>query len=479
MTVPLNYTTNYFRQTAFNYIWDVALLEWVPSTAATATGGAGDASAANQVTQITRATTANTLLTSIDGKLTSPLHVDDNAGSLTVDGTFWQATQPVSAVSLPLPTGASTSGKQDTLLTELQLKADLTETQPVSVQNIPHVIVDSIPAGGSGLTDTELRASDVKVTLDGEVVPVTGTFWQATQPVSGPIDVTQATASSLKTELWSGAKGTSTPLVLTALPLDSNQNGVITFTYQAGSWNITSITNPVAVTGTFWQAAQPITDNAGSLTVDGTVALSAGAAVIGHVIADTGSTTAVTGNVTVIQGTGSNLHTVLDSGTLSTITNVVHVDDNTGSLTIDNANLDVALSTRLKPADTLTGVTTVGTITNVVHVDDNAGSLTVDGSISVTKTDLTPSAPTVAAIAITTGQAVAAAATRKGLILRNLSTSGQRISLGFGSSAVLDSGITLYPQDVFCMEEYDFDTGAVNAISSAASGSLAIQEYLT
>ncbi len=43
-------------------------------------------------------------------------------------------TQPVSAASLPLPTGAATSAKQDLLLTELQLKADLTETQPVSQQ---------------------------------------------------------------------------------------------------------------------------------------------------------------------------------------------------------------------------------------------------------------------------------------------------------------------------------------------------------
>lgn len=71
--------------------------------------------------------------------------------------------------------------------------------------------------------------------------------------------------------------------------------------------------------------------------------------------------------------------------TVGTITNVVHVDDNAGSLTIDNANLDVALSTRLKPADTLAAVTTVGTITNVVHVDDNAGSLTVDGTVAATQ----------------------------------------------------------------------------------------------
>lgn len=71
---------------------------------------------------------------------------------------------------------------------------------------------------------------------------------------------------------------------------------------------------------------------------------------------------------------------------------VKHVDaipvtDNGGSLTVDGTffqatqpvsatNLDVALSTRLKAADTLAAVTS---ITNVVHIDDNAGSITVDG----------------------------------------------------------------------------------------------------
>lgn len=52
----------------------------------------------------------------------------------------------------------------------------------------------------------------------------------------------------------------------------------------------------------------------------------------------------------------------------------------------DTSNLDVALSTRLKPSDTLAGVTTVGTITNVVHVDDNGGSITVDGAVTVSGT---------------------------------------------------------------------------------------------
>lgn len=39
---------------------------------------------------------------------------------------------PISAAALPLPAGAATSGSQALLLTELKLKADLTETQPVA-----------------------------------------------------------------------------------------------------------------------------------------------------------------------------------------------------------------------------------------------------------------------------------------------------------------------------------------------------------
>src|SRR6185503_5030121 len=73
-------------------------------------------------------------------------------------------------------------------------------------------------------------------------------------------------------------------------------------------------------------ATFPVTDNGGSLTVDG--------------------------SVTVTQGTGTNLHTVIDSGTVSTITNVVHIDDNSSTISID----------------------------------DGAGSITVDGTVAVSGT---------------------------------------------------------------------------------------------
>jgi hypothetical protein len=65
-------------------------------------------------------TSGNASLTSIDTKLpsldggyvpvtikNSSIEISNDAGNpVPVSGTFWQATQPVSAVSLPLPTGS-------------------------------------------------------------------------------------------------------------------------------------------------------------------------------------------------------------------------------------------------------------------------------------------------------------------------------------------------------------------------------------
>jgi hypothetical protein len=120
----------------------------------TAIGGiavGGDATAANQVTEIGHLATIAGDTTSLDGK--------DFATQTTLAALLTELqlkadlteTQPVSAAALPLPTGAATEatlssldGKdfatQTTLaalLTELQAKADLAETQPVSLASQP------------------------------------------------------------------------------------------------------------------------------------------------------------------------------------------------------------------------------------------------------------------------------------------------------------------------------------------------------
>lgn len=91
-----------------------------------------------------------------------------------------------------------------------------------------------------------------------------------------------------------------------------------------------------------------------------------------------------------------------------------------------------------------------------------------------TKTALTPSAPTAATVGTSSAEVVASNVDRKGLVLTN--TSNNYISLGFGTSAILYSGITLSPWGVFVMDEYLFTTAQVTAIASAAASNLAIQE---
>src|SRR5262245_45892435 len=44
-----------------------------------------------------------------------PVVLASNQSAVPVSGTFWQATQPVSAASLPLPTGAATEATLSTL----------------------------------------------------------------------------------------------------------------------------------------------------------------------------------------------------------------------------------------------------------------------------------------------------------------------------------------------------------------------------
>jgi len=114
-------------------------------------------------------TSGNASLTSIDTKLpsldsgyvpvtikNSSIEISNDAGNpVPVSGTFWQATQPVSAVSLPLPTGAATAAQQPDFGTAGTPSPDVLTVQgisggePLSVDIIQPVITK--PASSSYL----------------------------------------------------------------------------------------------------------------------------------------------------------------------------------------------------------------------------------------------------------------------------------------------------------------------------------------
>lgn len=123
------------------------------------------------------------------------------------------------------------------------------------------VVVKNFPAGGSQVEVTNFPATQA-VSFSGSV-PVTGTFWQTTQPVSGPLTDTQLRAAAVPVSgtFWQSTQPVSGPLTdaqlrATAVPVSG------TF-WQAtqpisGSVSVSNFPSSQAVTGTFWQATQPV-----------------------------------------------------------------------------------------------------------------------------------------------------------------------------------------------------------------------------
>jgi hypothetical protein len=100
------------------------------------------------------------------------VNIADGGNSITVDGTFWQATQPVSLASVP--------------------SHPVTNAGTFAVQAAQSGTWNIGQLGGANVSmNTGVRdAGTQRVTIaTNDSVPVTGTFWPATQPVSGTVSV--------------------------------------------------------------------------------------------------------------------------------------------------------------------------------------------------------------------------------------------------------------------------------------------------
>lgn len=100
----------------------------------------------------------------------------------------------------------------------------------------------------SEATDANTQSLHSRIT--NASLPVTGTFWQATQPVSGPLTDTQLRASAVTVDVNDRAAR-----LLGHITVD---NATLAVT-QSGTWNVVT------------QTPVPVSDNAGSITVDAPV----------------------------------------------------------------------------------------------------------------------------------------------------------------------------------------------------------------
>lgn len=199
------------------------------------------------------------------------VNIQDGGNSITVDGTFWQVTQPVSIAASVAVTGP---------LTDAQLRAT-----PVPVSG-------TVSTGG--LTDTQLRATPVPVS--GTVTANAGTnlntsllALETTQTAGnvlvGAVNETAPASdtanSGLNGRLQRIAQRLSSLITAIGSPFQAGGSiGNTTFaSTQSGTWTVQpgNTANTTAWKVDASSVAVPITDNGGSLTVDngGTFAVQA------------------------------------------------------------------------------------------------------------------------------------------------------------------------------------------------------------
>lgn len=286
-------------------------------------------------------------------------------------------------------TGFATSAKQDTLLTELQLKADLTETQPVSLASVPtHAVTQS----GTWTVQPGNTANTTAWKVDGSAVtqPVSGTFWQATQPVSGTVTANMGTVTADPFGANADA-ASATGSISAKLRFIASTGIPITGTVTVGSHAVTNAgTFVVQENGAALTALQLI-DNAVSGAGFNITQMSGVAVSLNTGVRDTGTqrVTIATNDVVPVTFTGSTdvatqttLASLLTSSQL--IDDMIYTDDTSTHAT--GTSKGALIMGAATPTDTAVNANDIGAIgmTNnremYVSLRDNNGTATVSGS---------------------------------------------------------------------------------------------------
>jgi hypothetical protein len=270
--------------------------------------------------------------------LTDPLPAGSNTigkvdinGSVPVTGTFWQEVQPVSLTSLPaLPTGTNTIGNVGIVGTVPVSGTFWQSVQPISATSLPLPSNAAQETGGNLATiaartpalgqATKVNSTPVVLASDHSPIPVTGTFWQATQPVSiASLPALPAGSNNIGNVGVIGTVSVSgtfwqpvQPVSSTQLPAGLGQTTMVNSLPVV----IASNQSAIPVTGTFWQATQPV--SAASLPLPTGAATETTLAAVNTKLAGTIATsdthTGSTSYLAVRLTDGTNFYTANSSG---------------------------------------------------------------------------------------------------------------------------------------------------------------------
>lgn len=327
------------------------------------TPGTGDVVAADQVSDGTLGTCKVQYVKIMDGTIDGTAKAAVGTNGLKVDGS--SVTQPISAASLPLPTGAST----EATLASLNGKVTAVNTGAVTISA-------ALPAGTNVI---------------GHVIADSG----STTTVTGNVAVVQPTGTNLHTVVDSGTvtlSGTSTisgTVAVSNFPATQPVSGTITANAGAGTFAVSAVSLPLPA-GASTSALQTASNTSLS-SIDGKTpalgqALAAASVPVVLTAAQITTLTPLT-SITVTQATGANLHTVVDSGTItlsgtSPVSGTVIANiGTTGGLALDATLTGGAQKTKLVDG----AGTNLATISaaGALKIDGSAATQPVSGSVSV------------------------------------------------------------------------------------------------
>lgn len=294
------------------------------------------------------------------------VNVQDGGNSITVDGTFWQATQPVSAASLPLPAGAATS----------LIQTDGTQkTQVTSLPALPTGTnaIGKVDQGLGGASAWKVDGSAVTQPVSAAALPLpTGAATSALQTQPG-VDIGDVTvnnaAGAAAVNIQDGGNSITVDAVSLPLPTgaatETTLSAINTKTPALGQAAMVA-SSPVVIASN--QTVIPVNDNGGSLTVDGTVTANAGTGP--WPVTDNG------GSLTVDT---PQLPAALVGGRLDVVVGAALPAGTNNIGDVDVLSVPAPLSTTGGGTEAAAlRVTIANDSTGVLSVDDNGGSLTVD-----------------------------------------------------------------------------------------------------
>src|SRR5271165_3908794 len=496
----------------------------VPISAASLPLPAGAATSANQTTEITALATleANqtngTQVTSITGTLPLPTGAAtaanqtngsqetqivqggntatvSAAGALTVNGSA--VTQPVSAASLPLPAGASTSALQTTGNTTLS-NIQANQTNGTQVTTVSGTL--PLPTGAataalqsnvqSSLGTSATTAITVQGSPSGVNIPVAINS-SITVPISGVViaDIKDSAGLSLNSNgagaltiagITAAGSGASSGLVTvqgnasgTPVPISGtvSASGTVAAT-QSGTWTVqpgnTANTTPWLTT---------INQGGNSATVTASNALKVDGSAV---------TQPVSGTVTVTQSTAANLNATVTGTVAATQSGTWNVNNVSGTVSLPTGASTSALQSSVQGSvsagtaatnSQLSGAVYSSSTPSLTNGQQIALQVNSSGSLLTSSTPATSSTSTITSVggATSSTSLLASNTSRKGAYFFNDSTA--ILYLAFASSA----STTAYTVQIASNGFYEMPnptvyTGSIFGIWSAANGNVRITE---